>query len=93
MRIRIAINSIFEKKLLDFGRFLLLSGGVSTLGISVRERVISRIIFYLSVLLVSWILGALTPSETDKSIALDAHLGVAEIIIAKAGDPRIPQDR
>jgi len=71
----------------------MLTESVSTLGISTKERVISRVSFYVGVILVARVLGATSPSESDLLVSQDEHLGVAKVYIAAPAGVYVPQGR
>lgn len=58
---------------------------MNPLELSVKKRVFSRVVFYQLVLVIFWVMGLLTPSETQRQAMIDERLGVPKPIIA--GEP------
>jgi|GEM_PF-6267024 len=49
---------------------------------SVGRRIANRLTFYATVIGLMWLLGELTPSETERLLARDRELGVPPAFIA-----------
>lgn len=63
-------------------RLFALIGGVSTLGLSLRERVCSRLLFYSLVLAGMWAMQRAVPDPAEVDAAKWESLGVARPYIA-----------
>lgn len=68
--------------LLDGVRGFALIGGVSTLGLSLRERVCSRLLFYFLVFAGMWLMNRLVPDPSEIEADHWEALGVARPYIA-----------
>jgi len=67
---------------LDSGKVSALLGVVSTLGLTLRERVCSRLVFYLLVFSGMWAANRILPDRAEAEAAKWAALGVARPYIA-----------
>lgn len=77
-------NNFFnnENQILDLGLISALIAFVNTLGISQKERLLSRISFYLLVMLVLWVTNHLIPDFAALEEQRWEELGVARPYIA-----------
>ena len=62
-------------------------GGVNTLRIPVQKRLASRVIFYILVLFVFWVVGMTQPSQSQVEEQRDEDLGVAKAYYGHPIDP------
>ena len=62
---------------------------MNPLQIPVRDRVLSRVVFYLLVGLVFWGVGLTQPSQSQIAAQKDQQLGVAKAYFAVPIDPDI----
>ena len=72
-----------------------LSGRMPTLGVPRSHRQISRVIFYLGVALIFWVIGELSPQAVSH-VPTDEELGAAPPFIASPVVPwyaTLPQGR
>ncbi len=79
---RIAIFRKNSNHILDSGPGFALIDGVSTLGLSLRERVYSRLLFYSLVLAGMWAMNRVVPDPAEVEAAKWEKLGVARPYIA-----------
>ena len=66
-----------------------LMGGVNPLKLPVQKRITSRVVFYILVFFVFWVVGMTQPSQSQIEEQRDQELGVAKAYYGHPIDPTI----